>query len=128
MPSTNVFNEVCVEITLLRSIPYIYNAVYLRLCIDLMHITPPVKAEGYDGSNHPRCAECLRTSIACVHPAIISSLSLFVLWLVCSGLFFIHYCFSFKLSIGSLDKCHTSTFNALITKNVMFSNIFSHSF
>ena len=22
-----------------------------------MHITPPVTAEGYDGSHHPRCAE-----------------------------------------------------------------------
>ena len=23
-----------------------------------MHITPPVTAEGFDGSNHPRYAEC----------------------------------------------------------------------
>ena len=33
------------------------NAVYFRLFIDLMHITPPVTAEGYDGSHHPRYAE-----------------------------------------------------------------------
>ena len=33
------------------------NAVYFRLCIDLMHITPPVTAEGFDGSHHPRYAE-----------------------------------------------------------------------
>ena len=36
------------------------NAVYFRLCIDLMHITPPVTAEGYNGSHHPRYAECKR--------------------------------------------------------------------
>ena len=35
------------------------TAVYFRLCIDLMHITPPVTAEGFDGSHHPRFAECL---------------------------------------------------------------------
>ena len=35
------------------------NAVYFRLCIDLMHIPPPVTAEGFDGSHHPRFAECL---------------------------------------------------------------------
>ena len=34
------------------------NEVYFRLCIDLMQITPPVTAEGYDGSHHPRYAEC----------------------------------------------------------------------
>ena len=34
------------------------NAVYFRLCIDLMHITPPVTAGGFDGFHHPRCAEC----------------------------------------------------------------------
>ena len=33
------------------------NAVYFRLCIDWMHITPPVTAEGYDGSHHQRRAE-----------------------------------------------------------------------
>ena len=26
-------------------------------CIDLMHITPPVTADGYDSSHHPRYAE-----------------------------------------------------------------------
>ena len=30
------------------------NAVH----IDLMHILPPVTAERYGGSHHPRCAEC----------------------------------------------------------------------
>ena len=48
MPSTNVFKELCVKITLLGSIPkYILtvcNAVYFLLCIILMHITPPVTA------------------------------------------------------------------------------------
>ena len=33
------------------------NAVYFRLCIYLMHITPPVTAEGYDAAHHPRYAE-----------------------------------------------------------------------
>ena len=33
------------------------NAVYFRLCIDLMHILPPVTAEGFDGSHRPRFAE-----------------------------------------------------------------------
>ena len=62
MPSTNVFNEMCVKITLLRSITRnltgVCNAVYFRLCIDLMHILPPVTAAGFDGSHHPGCAEC----------------------------------------------------------------------
>ena len=31
--------------------------VYFRLCIDLMHILPPVAALGFDGSHHPRYAE-----------------------------------------------------------------------
>ena len=33
------------------------NAVFFRLCIDLMHILPPVTAEGFDGSHYPRFAE-----------------------------------------------------------------------
>ena len=33
------------------------TAVYFRLCIDLMHITPKVTAEGFYGSHHPRYAE-----------------------------------------------------------------------
>ena len=33
------------------------NAVLFRLCIDLMHILPPVTVEGFDGSHHPRFAE-----------------------------------------------------------------------
>ena len=35
------------------------NAVYFWLCIDLMHITPPVIAEGFDGSHQPRYAKWL---------------------------------------------------------------------
>ena len=61
MPSTNVLNELFVKISLLRSIPKkiiaVCNAVYFRLCIDLMHILPPVTAEGFDVSHHPRFAE-----------------------------------------------------------------------
>ena len=45
MPSTNVLNEFCVKITLLRSDSEknktVSNAVYLRLCIDLIYTTPP---------------------------------------------------------------------------------------
>ena len=56
------FNELCIKITLLISIPkkniIVCHAVYFRLCIDLMHIAPPVTAEGLDGSHHPRYAEC----------------------------------------------------------------------
>ena len=37
------------------------NVVYFRLCIGLMHILTPVTAEGFDGSHHPRFAECLST-------------------------------------------------------------------
>ena len=63
MPSTNVLNDMCVKITLLKSITKnltaVSSSVYLRLCINLMHITPPVTAEGYDGSHHPICAECV---------------------------------------------------------------------
>ena len=36
------------------------NAVYFRLCIDLMHILPPVNAEGFDVSHHPKFAECIK--------------------------------------------------------------------
>ena len=68
MPSTKVFNELCAKTTLLRSIPTkiltrVCNAVYFRLCIDLMHILPPLTAEGCDGSHHPRYAELLTTLI-----------------------------------------------------------------
>ena len=52
MPSTKFLNELCVKITLLfgKNNITICNAVYFWLCVDLMHITPPVTAEGYDGS------------------------------------------------------------------------------
>ena len=57
MPSTKVFNELCVKITLLRSIPKkiktVCNVIYFRLCIDLMHILVPVTAEGYDVPQSP---------------------------------------------------------------------------
>ena len=59
MLSTNVFKELCVKTTLLRSIlnkfygKGVCNAVCFRLCIDM----PPVTAEEYDGSHHPRYAE-----------------------------------------------------------------------
>ena len=49
------------EIPLLRSIPQKKltecNAVYFRLCIDLMHIVT-VTAERFDGSHYPTYAEC----------------------------------------------------------------------
>ena len=55
------FNESYVKITVLRSIPKkiitVYKAVYFRLCIELMHITPLVTAEEYDGS-HPSLEVC----------------------------------------------------------------------
>ena len=38
------------------------NAVYFRLCIDFMHILPPVTAEGFDGFHHPRYAEWSTTA------------------------------------------------------------------
>ena len=61
MPSTNVLHELRVKITLLKSIPKkiltVCNALYFRLCIELMHISPLVTAEGLDGSHHPRYAE-----------------------------------------------------------------------
>ena len=67
-----MFLELCGKITLLRSkkkiLTEVCNVVYFRLCIDLLHITPPVTAEGltwdmlgYDGSNHLRYAKCLYT-------------------------------------------------------------------
>ena len=64
MPSSNVFNELCVKITakiyseknLTLEEGGMYSG-YFRLCIDLMHITPPVTAEGFEGSHHPRYAE-----------------------------------------------------------------------
>ena len=61
MHLTNVFNELCVKLTLLESFPKkiitVCNAVYFWLCIVLMYITPPVTAVGFDGSHHQRYAE-----------------------------------------------------------------------
>ena len=50
---TNIFGQIYSEKKKKKR-----NAVYFQLCIDLMHITPPVTAEGYDGSHQPRYAEC----------------------------------------------------------------------
>ena len=73
MPSTNVFNEMCVKITLLRyitkNLTKVCNVVYFRLCIDLMNITPPFTAEGYDGSLHPRYAEWIKGVTSITHNA-----------------------------------------------------------
>ena len=63
MSSRNVFNELCVKITLLRSkkkkknLTGVCSEVYFRLSIDLMHIAPPVTAEGHDVFHHPTYAE-----------------------------------------------------------------------
>ena len=63
MPSTNLFNEFCVKITAKiysekkkKHLTGVCNPVYFQLCIDLMNITPPVTAEGFDGYHHPRYA------------------------------------------------------------------------
>ena len=61
MPSTNVFNVMCKKKTAKKNILVggrVCNPVTFRLCIDLMHITPPVTIEGFDGSHHARYAEC----------------------------------------------------------------------
>ena len=68
-----------------------------------------------------------------VHPQISSSMRLLILCLVRLHLFVIFYClfiFSKNISfIGSLDKCHTSVFKALIFF-IVLSQLFplSHSF
>ena len=46
--STKIYSE--------KILTRVCNAVYFRLCIYLMHITPQVTAEGFDGSHHPRYA------------------------------------------------------------------------
>ena len=61
MHSTNVFNELYVKITAKvyseKNLTGLRNSVRFRLCIDLMHIIPPVTAKGFDGSRHSRYAE-----------------------------------------------------------------------
>ena len=62
MLSTNVFNELCVKITLqdlIKNLTRVCNEVYFWLCIDLMDTctTPPVIAEGLDVSHQPRYAK-----------------------------------------------------------------------
>ena len=58
MPSTNVFSELCVKITARiyseKNLTGLCNPVYVLLCIRLIHVTPPVTAEGFDGSHHSR--------------------------------------------------------------------------
>ena len=49
--------------SILKKILTVCNAVYFRLCIDFMHIIPPVTAERFDGSHHPRYAECYLSSL-----------------------------------------------------------------
>ena len=60
-----IFNELCVKITLLRYIPRknitICNAVYFRLCIDRMHITPPVIRGIWRLSSPEVCRKLLNT-------------------------------------------------------------------
>ena len=66
MPSSNVLNELCAKITLLRlkkkTLTELCNAVYFRLNVDLIHVTPQVKTEEYDSSHHPSYAECGRVT------------------------------------------------------------------
>ena len=56
MSSTNVFNEVRVEITLLRSKSRFQRGYVLRCTFGYvpMHIPPPVTAKGFDRPHHPR--------------------------------------------------------------------------
>ena len=52
----NIFNKLCVKITLL-----IYDLKqFYEQCNELMYIigAPTVTTEGYDGSHHPRYVEC----------------------------------------------------------------------
>ena len=72
MPSKNVLNKLCNKNKIYSEKKYITvcNAVYFRLCIDLMHILPPVTTEGFDGSHHLRGAECSKIvslGKGCVH-------------------------------------------------------------
>ena len=59
IPSTNVFNVLCVKITAKKKIlTGVCNPVYFQLCIDLMaYYSTTVTAEGFDGSHHLRYPE-----------------------------------------------------------------------
>ena len=65
-----------------KKIITVCNAVYFRLCINLMHFLPPVTADGWDGSHHPRYAEWAsilslpQCWLAVVHVHIFQSLRL----------------------------------------------------
>ena len=54
-----------------------------------------------------------------VHPQVSSSLRLLTHYLVCHTLLFIYYFKELISFIDSLDKCHTSIFNTLISTIVM---------
>ena len=64
-----------------------------------------------------------------VHPQISSSLRLLVLRLVRPDLFVRYYCLFIQVFkelisyIFSLDKCHTSVFNALIILKILMINV-----
>ena len=46
-------------------------------CIGLMHILPPVTAEGFDGSHHPRFAEwCVAMNGTILNPAILPKIKI----------------------------------------------------
>ena len=47
--------------------------VYFRLCNDLMHITSPVTAEGFNGSHHPKYAEWVAKYIITTHARLLRS-------------------------------------------------------
>ena len=60
MPSTNVFSKLYTKITFLgyilkKILTGIRNVVYFCLCINLIHITQPVTAEGFDGLSPEVC-------------------------------------------------------------------------
>ena len=42
-----------------------FTALYFQKCIDLRHIYPPDTADGFDGSHHPRYAECSKVINTC---------------------------------------------------------------
>ena len=73
MPSTNIFKELCVKISLL--IMTVCNAVYCRLYIDLMHILPQVTTERFNGSHHPSFAKWYQ-SMCILYNACIGFLSI----------------------------------------------------
>ena len=89
MPSAYVFNELCVKMTLLRSILKkiltVCNAVYFRLKIELMHITPPDTAEGYDALVTTRPIPYLRQTSSVLRRSPLELLSIAgIIYYTCS--------------------------------------------